>query len=172
MWPLKSPHTQHLNAEFDTYMYPSSTPTRTPQWILCCCSIILTQKRTNIQIYIWHFHRDFQMNNSDLIFRGWHELNIHQWALAISVWCAVCYIEWSTHRQFASLVHLSLTFNVMHVVCMIIKNQEWRWREDMLNKSKKTTFSLLLSLSLCPFINDIYSPLSPSWVLVECLEAP
>lgn len=112
LWPLKSPHTWHLNAKFETYTAPGITPTRTPQWILSCCSSILTQKHTNIQMYVWHFHHDFQMNNSGLIFRGWHELNVHQSAPAISVWCAVCYVEWSTHGQSASLARLSLTFNV------------------------------------------------------------
>lgn len=84
-WPLKSPHTLRLNAECDTYMHPSSTPTCTPSWILSCCSSVLTQQRTDIQIYVWNFGHDFQMNNSGLIFRGWHELNIQHSVPTISV---------------------------------------------------------------------------------------
>lgn len=106
--------------------------------------------------------------------RGLHELNIQYpvrgWP---SLTGALCVWLNDEHEQFASPAILSLTFNasVWNVWSLKIWAAMWR-----LNKIKKTTppsASVFLSLSLshCPFINDIYSPLSPSWVLVECLEA-
>lgn len=110
--PLKSPRTLSLNAEFDTYTYPSSPTACTHQWILSSRSCSLTQKRTNIQIYVWHFHHDCGMNNSGLIFSGWRELSIQQSVAAIASAVLQVMLNDQLLGSLPLCALLSLTFNV------------------------------------------------------------
>lgn len=92
------------NLKRNTYL--SSTMA---QWMLFCFSPAHPYRRIqNIQMCIWHFLHDVQMNNSGLIFRRGHELNIQYISqmLAVSVcpaWAVRLFV--SAPAEFWCSVH-------------------------------------------------------------------